>query len=46
MGIAARGNYDLTQHSTHSGKQLEYFDSVIFVPSLTNYSCSHHGFKK
>lgn len=25
-GIAARGNFDLTQHSTHSGKPLEYFD--------------------
>ncbi|KAJ1411986.1 hypothetical protein B484DRAFT_179530 [Ochromonadaceae sp. CCMP2298] len=27
MGIAARGNYDLTQHSTSSGKSLEYFDA-------------------
>jgi glycyl-tRNA synthetase len=26
MGIAARGNYDLTQHGTGSGKSLEYFD--------------------
>mmetsp|Transcript_30941 Transcript_30941/g.62810 ORF Transcript_30941/g.62810 Transcript_30941/m.62810 type:complete len:580 (+) Transcript_30941:219-1958(+) len=26
MGIAARGNYDLTQHSEGSGKSLEYFD--------------------
>ena len=26
MGIAARGNYDLTQHSKESGKSLEYFD--------------------
>ena len=26
MGIAARGNYDLTQHSEGSGKNLEYFD--------------------
>jgi glycyl-tRNA synthetase len=25
-GIAARGNFDLTQHQTHSGKSLEYFD--------------------
>ena len=25
-GIAARGNYDLTQHHTHSGKSMEYFD--------------------
>lgn len=25
-GIAARGNFDLTQHQTSSGKSLEYFD--------------------
>ncbi len=25
-GIHARGNYDLTQHSTHSGQSLTYFD--------------------
>ena len=25
-GIAARGNFDLTQHQEHSGKGLEYFD--------------------
>lgn len=28
MGIAARGNYDLTQHSEGSGKTLDYFDDV------------------
>ena len=28
-GIAARGNFDLTQHQTHSGKQLEYFDEEL-----------------
>eukprot|EP00542_Grammatophora_oceanica_P019366 CAMPEP_0194031802 /NCGR_PEP_ID=MMETSP0009_2-20130614/4880_1 /TAXON_ID=210454 /ORGANISM="Grammatophora oceanica, Strain CCMP 410" /LENGTH=580 /DNA_ID=CAMNT_0038672039 /DNA_START=106 /DNA_END=1848 /DNA_ORIENTATION=+ len=27
MGIAARGNYDLTQHSKGSGKALDYFDA-------------------
>jgi len=26
MGIAARGNFDLTQHSEGSGKALDYFD--------------------
>jgi len=26
MGIAARGNYDLTQHHEGSGKSLEYYD--------------------
>jgi glycyl-tRNA synthetase len=25
-GIAARGNFDLTQHQEHSGKNLEFFD--------------------
>ncbi len=25
-GIANRGDYDLTQHSTHSGQRLDYFD--------------------
>ena len=25
-GIANRGDFDLTQHSTHSGKSLDYFD--------------------
>ncbi len=25
-GIAARGNFDLSQHSKYSGKQLDYFD--------------------
>jgi glycyl-tRNA synthetase len=28
MGIAARGDYDLTQHSEGSGKALEYFDET------------------
>ncbi len=27
-GIHARGNYDLTQHSTHSGKDLSYLDPI------------------
>jgi len=27
-GIANRGNYDLTQHQTHSGEKLEYFDQA------------------
>jgi glycyl-tRNA synthetase len=27
-GIANRGDYDLTQHSTHSGQKLEYFDQA------------------
>jgi glycyl-tRNA synthetase len=28
-GIANRGDYDLTQHSTHSGERLDYFDQSI-----------------
>lgn len=28
-GIAARGNYDLTQHQKHSGKSLEVFDEEL-----------------
>lgn len=28
MGIAARGNYDLTSHSEGSGKTLDYFDEA------------------
>ena len=27
-GIANRGDYDLTQHSTHSGTKLDYFDQA------------------
>ena len=36
-GIAARGNFDLTQHQTHSGKSMEYFDqeaSAKYVPHV------------
>lgn len=29
MGIAARGNYDLTQHTEGSGKSLDYFDDEL-----------------
>jgi len=28
MGVAARGNYDLAQHSEASGKSMEYYDDV------------------
>jgi len=34
-GIANRGNFDLTQHSKHSGKTLDYFDeekNERFIP--------------
>jgi glycyl-tRNA synthetase len=34
-GIAQRSDYDLTQHSTHSGERLDYFDQATnerYVP--------------
>ena len=37
MGIAARGDFDLRQHSGHSGKLLEYqdpFSSAKFIPHV------------
>ena len=40
-GIADRGNYDLSQHIQHSGKDLEYFDDATkekFVPSVVETS--------
>ncbi len=36
-GIANRGSYDLTQHATHSGRSLDYFDEETrerFVPYI------------
>ena len=36
-GIAARSNFDLTQHQTHSGKSMEYFDQEAnqrYVPHV------------
>jgi glycyl-tRNA synthetase len=36
-GIANRGDYDLTQHSTHSGVRLDYFDqetNTRYVPHV------------
>ncbi|RYH30469.1 glycine--tRNA ligase [archaeon] len=35
MGVAARGNFDLTQHMTHSGKAMTYLDPITnekYVP--------------
>ncbi len=40
-GIHARGNYDLTQHSKHSGQELNYLDSVTnqkFIPHVVETS--------
>jgi glycyl-tRNA synthetase len=36
-GIANRGNYDLTQHATHSGEKLDFFDPATnerYVPHV------------
>ena len=36
-GIANRGDYDLTQHATHSGERLDYFDQATgerYVPHV------------
>ena len=36
-GVAARGNYDLSQHQEHSGKSMEYFDAdakAKYVPHV------------
>ena len=36
-GIANRGDYDLTQHASHSGEKLEYFDQASgerYVPHV------------
>lgn len=36
-GIANRGDFDLTQHSTHSGERLDYFDQASgerYVPHV------------
>jgi glycyl-tRNA synthetase len=36
-GIANRGDYDLTQHATHSGEKLDYFDQASgerYVPHV------------
>ncbi|MDP3989193.1 MAG: glycine--tRNA ligase [bacterium] len=40
-GVHARGNYDLTQHSTHSGQDLSYFDqqkNERFTPHIIESS--------
>jgi len=37
QGIAARGNYDLSQHAAASGKSMEYFDDALkerYVPHV------------
>lgn len=40
-GIADRGNYDLTQHQKHSGKDMEYFEEATqqrYLPAVVETS--------
>ncbi len=40
-GVHARGSYDLTQHATHSGQKLDYFDESRgekFIPHIIESS--------
>ncbi len=40
-GIACRGNFDLTQHEKHSGKNLQYFDEAAkdkYIPHVVEPS--------
>lgn len=40
-GVHARGNYDLTQHCTHSGKKLDYLDPATnerYTPHIVETS--------
>lgn len=42
LGVAARGNFDLTQHQEASGKSLEYFDEALkekYLPHVIEPSC-------
>ena len=42
LGVAARGNFDLTQHQEASGKSLEYFDEANkekYLPHVIEPSC-------
>jgi glycyl-tRNA synthetase len=36
-GVAHRGAYDLTQHATHSGKDLSYFDEQLWERDKSKY---------
>jgi len=41
-GIASRGNYDLTQHQTHSGQDLTYYEETTkerYIPYVIEPSC-------
>ena len=42
-GIANRGNYDLTQHQTHSGQSLEYYDQAANERYLRDLDQRHRS---
>ncbi|MBN2446284.1 MAG: glycine--tRNA ligase [Phycisphaerae bacterium] len=41
-GVAHRGNYDLTQHQEHSGKDLTYFDDDAWERDKDNHPKDQH----
>jgi len=45
-GVAHRGNYDLTQHAKHSGKDLSYFDDELWQQDAHKYKGDKDAAKK
>ena len=45
-GVAHRGNYDLTQHQKHSGKDLTYFDDDLWQQDAHKYAGDKDAAKK
>jgi len=45
-GVAHRGNYDLTQHAQHSGKDLSYFDDELWQRDAHQYKDDKDAAKK
>jgi glycyl-tRNA synthetase len=46
-GIANRGDYDLTQHATHSGEKLDYFDQASntrYTPHVIEPAAGAQGY--
>ena len=45
-GVAHRGNYDLTQHHKHSGKDLTYFDDEVWERDKDKFAGDKEAAKK
>ena len=45
-GVAHRGNYDLTKHHEHSGKDLTYFDDELWQQDAHKYKGDKDAAKK